>query len=280
MPTVSATHTPLTQQLATALARLRKTKKPRPPVNMYIAYSHVARPTIQKQLNTVQPKEIAHELGLRWKQLSAHEKAPYKTEYTAKMVQYRINVANFLKLREHVQSLHDELDFVNGVVKYPNRPPSAYTMYLTDHFHAVRAEMRLSQRHQPTPVSGNSPTVLTTDVAAAMGQRWRSLSVEERLVYTNRYKALMCTYVAEQKRADEAQALLPKALQKKKNNNKKGVGKKRNSAQAKISNPPPTTIPEKNSVQHCGKKAKTEKGSTYWQSKLETPWQSNTAVDI
>ena len=94
-----------------AAAKLKLMKKPTKPKNMFLRFSTAERLNVKKYLKSLGngtvgskgacAKDVAHELGQRWKKLTKEQRDAYKGDYDAEVAAYEIKMKEYRSLMEH-----------------------------------------------------------------------------------------------------------------------------------------------------------------------------------
>jgi hypothetical protein len=153
-------------------------------------------------------KDVAVELGTRWKDLSDQDKIPFQTQAQADKVRYIKAIAAYEKKKRTDGNLIEDGGFDSDdeaempvkksrKVKDKNAPKGVLTAYI------------LYSNTQRQLIKNEHPDYSFTDTASELGVRWRSLSDKEKIPFQKlaeadkvRYISEMAYYVKSQNNSD------------------------------------------------------------------------------
>ena len=125
------------------------------PLNIYLEFSKDIRPRVLEELGSASTKEVASEIGKRWRNLSEEDKLAYERKYKENM--------RLFKLDKQAGKSPPEKGKENIVA--PKKPLSCYM------------EFCLQERKLILEEAG---TISIMDVGKELGKRWKLLSEENK----------------------------------------------------------------------------------------------------
>jgi hypothetical protein len=146
---------------------------PRRAISSYIIFCNQNRELLKNANPSLKTVELTKLLGQRWKALTPQEKAPYENAAAQDKLRFETESKNYVAPPEYQRSKRTR--------EGPKKPLTAYLIFAN----ANRESMKRT-----------FPALKMTDLAKKLGERWRSLSAEERAPFENKAQEAKAAYEA------------------------------------------------------------------------------------
>ena len=176
-----------------AAAKLKLMKKPTKPKNMFLRFSTAERLNVKKYLKSLGngtvgskgacAKDVAHELGQRWKKLTKEQRDAYKGDYDAEVAAYEIKMKEYRSLNKILETYEKNKRIEAGTLK-PVKPHVPFMRYTRVAYEPCRAALQ----------SKGLPCA-PRDVAKVLGHQWSILDEEKKKQFTEPYKKERAEYL-------------------------------------------------------------------------------------
>ena len=170
--------------------KLRDPCSPKPPVNSYLEFAHEVRERIVLDAGgSLSSAEIAKEIGSRWRKLSGEEKKKYEKRYSD-------NKEKYLKLRADQAEKTNTTEIEALVAPTPTKPKKKKKRDVLAPKLPLSSFMEFGKVERPK-ILAELGGISLTEVGRELGNRWRSLSNEEKKVFEDKSKENKLKYQKE-----------------------------------------------------------------------------------
>jgi hypothetical protein len=172
-----------------ASEKIRTMKKPTKPKNMFLRFSTAERSNVKEWLSqhhteemlkygssTARAKDVAHELGRRWKTLTKEQRDAFKGDYDAEVLAYEKEIKEYRQLKKIVDTYEQNKQIEAGTLK-PIKPHVPFMRYTRFAYEPCRASLE----------SKGVPCA-PRDVAKVLGHQWSDLDDESKKRFTVPYQ--------------------------------------------------------------------------------------------
>lgn len=170
-------------------------KKPTKPKNMFLRFSMAERQNVKEWLKKNRPadqlegsgvaraKDVAHELGRRWKTLTMAQRDAYKGDYDQEVAAYEKSIKEYRALEKIVDTYRQNVQIAAGTLK-PVKPHVPFMRYTRVAYEPCRAA--LEAKGMPCA---------PRDVAKVLGHQWSILEDESKKQFTEPYAIERAEYL-------------------------------------------------------------------------------------